>query len=421
MRAILFFPLGSHIWLALASQHVRHGLFAGRSEREDSPCPKFCSDYGPNPSNWWRIHKLDDLSHCDQPLLMELQVHNSVRDINVDHEMRVCIPRSGQVYAARHGLVEDREASGTDIVAIEKSLQPSTNCGAKAETRKLPFHVGGSSSVAVAAAHTSGSIVSNAAGYLADYLKAGASCGHTVLFSKEGNTVVGLFAGSEIEKAGAASVVAEFQKRAHDSRGSTLQICDSNKGASQSLGIVTASLGDLAAVQDALKTWGSSLCLDNSGTSDEHIEVNVLVSTVTSSNATQGLNGTSIKRNSPRGLDLRSRIVRPRGECRSIEVVSGGSRGSLASRCGISGHAFEQYNPTKGEDKKKRRTNRSALMPKQQVCCSQGTPPDRSPKPGPDGTCATHLVQPNDNCWDLADSHYLETNQIEEFNKNTWG
>ncbi|AEO66607.1 glycoside hydrolase family 18 protein [Thermothielavioides terrestris NRRL 8126] len=99
--------------------------------------------------------------------------------------------------------------------------------------------------------------------------------------------------------------------------------------------------------------------------------------------------------------------------CSYILVQPGDGCASLASRCGISGADFTTYNPSP--------TLCSTLVPGQPVCCSAGSLPNLAPQPNPDGTCATHTVVAGDTCWDIANKNYITTDNIEQWNLQTWG
>ncbi|KAL7923815.1 hypothetical protein ACQKWADRAFT_325558 [Trichoderma austrokoningii] len=103
----------------------------------------------------------------------------------------------------------------------------------------------------------------------------------------------------------------------------------------------------------------------------------------------------------------------PRAPCRTVEVHGGDSCASLASRCGISGNELVKFNP--------QTKLCSTLKPKQHLCCNAGTMPDFRPQPQLDGTCNSYQIGQNDDCFDLAEAHFLKQKDIEDFNKNTWG
>jgi hypothetical protein len=90
--------------------------------------------------------------------------------------------------------------------------------------------------------------------------------------------------------------------------------------------------------------------------------------------------------------------------------VSGDLYGLLASKCGVTGPQFEEYN--------KRKANLcSTLAISQIVCCSLGDLPDLRPKPNPDGTCSLYTVVTDDSCYKISASNGLTINDLEFFNK----
>lgn len=83
------------------------------------------------------------------------------------------------------------------------------------------------------------------------------------------------------------------------------------------------------------------------------------------------------------------------------------------AECGISSSAFTKYNPST--------TLCSTLQVGQHVCCSAGELPDFRPRPNSDGTCFAHYVKPGDSCSVLGAANSLTNDEIESFNKQTWG
>ncbi|KAL1954115.1 hypothetical protein VTO42DRAFT_1739 [Malbranchea cinnamomea] len=104
----------------------------------------------------------------------------------------------------------------------------------------------------------------------------------------------------------------------------------------------------------------------------------------------------------------------PDGTCKTEQVVSGDSCGTLAARCGITGAKFEEYNNDVPN-------LCSTLAVGQYVCCTPGELPDMRPKPNPDGSCATYYVVSGDSCSQIAAAHGLKVDDIEDFNEETWG
>lgn len=101
------------------------------------------------------------------------------------------------------------------------------------------------------------------------------------------------------------------------------------------------------------------------------------------------------------------------GNCSTIQVQSGDSCASLATRCGISAADFTTYNPSS--------TLCSTLTPGEHVCCSAGTLPNYAPQPYDNGTCYTYHVAKGDDCSQLAAANDLTIQEIEVYNNETWG
>lgn len=102
-----------------------------------------------------------------------------------------------------------------------------------------------------------------------------------------------------------------------------------------------------------------------------------------------------------------------RDECTTVQVESGDGCASLAEKCGISGDDFESYNTDSDLC--------STLVPYQYVCCSEGDLPDYSPQANEDGSCATYTTVSGDSCSTIAASNSLTTDDLEDFNEDTWG
>ena len=125
------------------------------------------------------------------------------------------------------------------------------------------------------------------------------------------------------------------------------------------------------------------------------------------------VNETIISNSTTQPTELVHRHVHRRGnDCTTVQVASGDSCASLATKCGISAAQFTKYNPSSSLC--------ATLTPGQHVCCSAGTLPDVSPKPKADGSCATYTVKADDTCSGLAAAYALTSKDIESYNKNTW-
>jgi hypothetical protein len=382
-----FVLVASPLGLASAVRDSYNGQYADN-------CPTLCADAGPSAANWTNIHHLRDLESCDQTVLFGLNIHNSVADPNTILTIRACVASQEQTYEAAASPDVPQQQSQRNLVVAE-------GCGAKAVKTAFTPQVGPSTLSTASGAAPQSADVAEATRRLALFVDRSAECGATILFAKHESAVVGLYSGAQITKHAARGFLDSFAKK----QTSVLQICQP-ASAALTVGVVSAGFVDLAAAQDAVKSWNNGLCVDGTAPAAA-VNMDVLVSKVDKSfNATGPSHGNMTAREKPRAL-------LPREECRTEEVYGGDSCPSLASRCGISGDDLTKYNPQENLC--------STLKPKQHVCCTEGTMPDFRPQPQADGTCNTYQIQDGDGCWDLADTHYLQQQDIEDFNENTWG
>lgn len=294
-------------------------------------------------------------------------------------------------------LVQRREVNEVTVA----NLTADASCGAVAKKVKAPAHMawGGTP-----LSEASKSQISAAAEELARYFRESAGCGSAVVFAQANDAVLGAYGGADLVKSSVAELVETGKKQLENGVPGQL-VVESCPGASNKGGVdvpfgVFADLrGNISAVQDALRVWANGECLDIGAFAEEwdeetEVEVEVLTSPFDSSHSSDTLHA--------------------RGDCRVIQVVSGDSCASLATRCGISGNEFEKYNSYNSK-------LCSTLKPKQYVCCNSGTLPDMRPKPNADGTCKAYTVQKDDGCWAIADSFGITQDDIANFNKQTWG
>ncbi|KAJ4129266.1 hypothetical protein NW768_007801 [Fusarium equiseti] len=345
-------------------------------------CPRSCSEAGSDPVNWTQLHNLEELAGCDLPMLFALNVQNEYSD---SATLYTCVTESSKTRREVGSAVEKR--------AAEPSVSLGSNCGAERATVKA------SSGFGPTGALRSGNDVAAAATLLADYLDNGAVCGTTIIFAKSGSSIAGLYAGAEVQKSSASTTLR--QSRARLQKGvQAFQVCDANDKTAQTVGFFAAdAVTDLESVQSAVRTWSNGKCIGIAGASKESINLGVLTTNI-------------LKTRSSRfsGVD---NLLAPRADCRAIQVVSGDSCASLAKKCKVSTTNFNKYNNKKNFC--------STLAPKQWVCCSAGTLPDKTPQPTKDGTCFIYKIKSGDGCYSLGQNFGITQAFIESVNKNTWG
>ncbi|GKU22689.1 unnamed protein product [Fusarium langsethiae] len=350
-------------------------------------CPRPCSEAGGDPVNWTQIHSLEELAGCDLPMLFALNVQN---DYSGSATLYTCVTSTSTTTRRELG-------SRVEARAAETSVSLASNCGAVKATVKT------SSAFGQSGALRSGNDVAAAAGLLADYLDNGADCGTTIIFAKSGSSIAGLYVGADVQKGSASSTLRQSQARLQKGV-QTFQVCDTSDKTAQTLGFFAAdAVTDLESVQAAAKTWSNGKCINIAGASKASINLGILTTNIVKA----------------RSVELHSRfagvdnLLAPRADCRAIQVVSGDSCASLAKKCKVSTTNFNKYNNKKNFC--------STLAPKQWVCCSAGTLPDKTPQPSKDGTCFIYKIKSGDGCYSLGVNFGITQNFIEDVNKNTWG
>ncbi|KAK2612379.1 hypothetical protein QQS21_001643 [Conoideocrella luteorostrata] len=268
------------------------------------------------------------------------------------------------------------------------------------------------------------------------------------------------------------------------SKTTVFQLCyQDTLGADYTLGIVVTSAANLHKAKDVIRLWASGKCFVSSGQQD-WMETRVRIpptakaattkSTTNSATAVSKLNsGLSRHHYGARAVS----ILLGRGECRTVTVPAGSGCLDVAQKCGISQDDLNKYNSqadfckalvagqkvcctsgtlpssirpangdgtcvtkeVKGGDSCGSMASKCDLDPNdfmkvntkdnlcsnlvegQQVCCSSGKLPDRRPKPEADGTCASYKTANGDSCASIAASRDLTVQDLEDFNKKTWG
>lgn len=342
-----------------------------------NPCPIACSRSVGDPTGWSAYHEVDRLKLCDRPMLLDFALHTSLRDRTKTVTIRACSVGNAPTLKARH-YVERADPVPNSNISLAGNLQ-----------------VGWKNSPAPAEGFNTGDI-SNAARQLQQFFAGTPKT--SAMFSESGSIFVGAYIGSlargQEEATSVFSLLSAYMNENQASPNVFIQFC--GKDADYTFGAVASS--SLAFAQQIVAGWSNATCASGAdGTKViETIQLDKKVKVGTTAPSKRS-----------------SRILQPRADCRTIRVVSGDSCGTLASKCGISGADFTKYNP---------KANLCAtLAVGQEVCCSAGTLPDRTPKPNPDGSCATYVVQAGDWCDKIATANSLTSAKLEDFNKKTWG
>ncbi|KAF2094641.1 killer toxin alpha/beta [Rhizodiscina lignyota] len=331
-------------------------------------------------ANWTVYTAFERLNACEQPVLFDFAIHNPVDDPNTVTKLRTCTAGTSNGTAA---VLAANQTSGTCLPYTTKS-QVSLDI---ATTGRQGY--------------ASMKDLDAALDKVQSYLDDPTNCDATFIVGRSKTTIVAVYSGRGIDNRATTSAI--IRRLATEIVNSTtsktvvLELCGDGRNADRTLGVAIDNNGDIAAIQKAVATWSNATCVSGMQISNQMKDVTIFES----------------PRHSASNSTSSHQLVR-RGDCKTATVISGDSCGSLASKCGISASDFTKYN----SDPKLC----SSLTPGQHVCCSAGTPPDFSPRPNADGSCASYTVKTGDTCSSIAANNGLKVADVSKFNdKTTWG
>lgn len=241
-------------------------------------CPQACDVVGPAPSNWTYYHDLIDLEWCREPMLFDLGLYTPLDQLDTHHlTIRACTVThdtdTGHADVTRRSIgLLGRQAVSLNNTTLftysNSSSQTGATCGNPTSPPKR-----GSRDVRLAwggPAESDAQDITAATQNLIRYLETEPGCDSSVMFAQSGKAVVGLYVGSQIDKASAARIVQDtFAARTRsdsDSKSKVpgrlgAQICGDQPLSSQTLGIYADNRGNLTAVQAVVRVWSTGRCL----------------------------------------------------------------------------------------------------------------------------------------------------------------
>jgi chitinase len=349
------------------------------------PCPDTCVG---KPEDWTVYSKVERLRVCEQPILLDFTIYNSLDDPDTQVKLRTCTV----------GDAKDKTnvlAPGSEKIEAPGKIKRLSACAATAKASKVTLDISGSGDKGTDSLDDVHTILDK----LREYLASQSNCEETFIAGYHKGVAVGVYSGASIDNqatvAGVLKSLNADSSLASAPKNLMLQLCGQDRNADHTLGIAIDNTGDLAAVQKYVAAWSNGTCADSGAKISQLQDVSI--------SEIQDAKNTTI-----------SRFLRARSDCTTTTVVSGDSCGALASRCGISGADFTKYNPQSNLC--------STLTPGQRVCCSSGTLPDITPKPNKDGSCASYTVKSGDTCSAIAANNGLKATDLATFNdKTTWG
>ncbi|KAH6616808.1 hypothetical protein C7974DRAFT_475193 [Boeremia exigua] len=392
----LFFPAAS-ILLSIEGVLANPGLglSVSPSYRTSNPCPERCKITGPNASNWSVYPDFKKIQKCQETMFYDFSLTDDVDDPESTHKINACSSFGPDFSKLANSTAETTAATAVD-------------CDFELGWWEEGFGLKTSS-------------IRSVIRQIRDYADSGygATDRPFILFGRSGQASVGVYIGQSLSNEGLSATAL---KKLEDGLTSlnvsspslAMQLCSPESDSGHIFGVMVTSNSSFGPIQEAIKKWNNATCLefpDSVQLTGQATFITPLLSSNGTSNSTLS-NGT-LSQEKRHLKHMQHHHIRPRAECKTVQVESGDSCASLATKCGIPSAAFTKVNPASDFC--------STLMPKQHVCCSSGTMPDFSPKKNADGSCHAYQVVTDDNCDNLASEYSLTKDKIESFNKKTWG
>ncbi|EHK17714.1 glycoside hydrolase family 18 protein [Trichoderma virens Gv29-8] len=368
------------LWGSLALSMTTASAFHG-TNLPLNPCPADC--YG-SPENWHVYSSFDRLQICEQPLLLDFAIHTPLEDPNTTVKLRMCTLNDG-LSQSNDFPFDGTEQFDPDSISypVDGSLVSfdlfTSNEKGTATTNDLR------NTIDLLQRQLTDSVYRNT-----DFL---------IAYSK--GAVVAVYSGAAIDKTKTLpSVLHLFQEHLNTTASTKLpmnmrlQLCEEDRNGDHIIGVAINIAGNIPTVQETVQTWNKAACVNNTEEYSTKLK-GIRIFEASAPKPIDSTNGNS--------GHLLARAQRA-NSCRTTTVAFGDSCGSLAKKCSISS------------------ADLSNLRPGQMICCSKGSLPDITPKPHPDGSCATYTIKPDDDCSRIAASNGLKIDQLEKFNdKTTWG
>ncbi|KAL0929845.1 Killer toxin subunits alpha/beta 6 [Colletotrichum truncatum] len=396
-------------------------------------CPRSCAT-AKGPEEWNLYHDTARLAVCPEPMLVAYNLLTPFGDPDTHTSIRACtlgdantkenfLVESGYVAPdAEDSFVEARQLSNFAALS-PRQIQANVTCGAGlARESRVSARLSwwNSDSDGTLLNEAASSDVAIAIEKLSEYMKQVPACEKKIAFLYLRGTLVGLYAGTLMDKSRASASL--LQKLSEEIKAASpnaktsapvraaLEVCGNDRTAPETIGVVADMSGDFAAVQKVMLAWSQSQCFSES---DAAAAVKETINSKTLDNTAIWSFDTLVPP-TPAIKGRRLGQLDKRAECRSIKVEEGDDCATLAKRCGLGTTAFKSFNKL---------TDAMCIILSHggSVCCSSGTLPNTKPKPNADGTCATYVVQEGEGCQAVATKHGIKVEDIDEFNKKTWG
>ncbi|KAK4200586.1 killer toxin subunits alpha/beta-like protein [Triangularia verruculosa] len=413
---------------ATAASHIDSIYLPG----EDA-CPVRCDISGPNPDNWTVYHSVARLDLCDKPVVLSFSIFNALDDADLAApSIRACAQGSGSsssdngngngnVLSSPGGPIKSRQLSSSSRVYGRQSgnsTKPESDATqgeqAQAGWKESSSRSGGADVLALSA---------QLKGFLDSMTtEIKSSLGPSLFFIHQSDikTSLGIYAASGVSTAPLIDTFVNFTQTRGYAGDSLVQACSRNTDTSlpAALGII-ASTGpeSLISVQRVVSQWANQSCVALKSSGYEASTLPTQLQTIAMSSNPESVvsirsPGSASDQSSTKAAGGLGNLWK-RATCTTADVAAGNLCADLARKCGITVEQLLKFNPQANFC--------TTLKVPQKVCCSAGDLP--IPKPDANGNCATYKVLSGDSCWSITNalSGLISVDDLEKYNKNTWG
>jgi hypothetical protein len=388
-------------------------------------CPLPCSDVGPTGFSWSVFPSVSALKACNGTFLFEASLQRPLTSPNKDEIIRACSVPDSLTKSAR----ADSEKYGPP-------------CLASAELRSVETDVQVTWSRDTVSRDKTEDIV-RALLQLQKNLIENPTCEPAALFVKSGNAVVGVWAGRQIRKSSAASLVEHLIDSVSAKEGSSpkkgaVQICGTDISAAKNFGIFYDATGKISDIHVALQDWSKGDCISSLDQTEswKGVQLDILPASALSMGADKAIPETEHSNNSTKNARKQSKIatkvtsiapaatdpveedadLTSEAECKAIKIEPTDSCYTLATqKCGIDLKDLYKYNGGDSEFC-------NNLKVGGQICCSGGAKSE--PKAALSAratTCKYIVVEQGDTCGGLAQECGISLDDFYSYNRNSQG
>ena len=275
--------------------------------RYDEVCPERCSVSGPQTGNWSVYPNFLPTRKCKQTMFYDFSLYDPVDDEAANHRIHAC------------------SSYGFDFAGTHAPPSGVASAASAAASVEVQFEVGWWDEGFGLAAGGLRSLIKQLRMYI-DYGYA-AEDRPFIIYGQSGQATIGLYIGQRLLNQGVSkSALKILQYNMESLNVSTpslaMQLCGPGYSSTHTFGVMVASNGVFAPIQKAIQTWANGTCVSFAGSKTFKGPASFTSPLL---GHTNGTTNSTVRAKVGREL-------RPRAECRTVQVESGDGCGTLATK-----------------------------------------------------------------------------------------